>query len=388
MQQIHARNVILGAGAMGSAAAYHLARRGEPVLLVEQFTLGHSFGSSHGAARIIRHSYADPRYARLMPEAFRAWRALEAEAGEPLYIRTGGVSFCPSGVDYVERVASSLDEIGVPYRRMTGDQLRRVQPVFVVPDSYDVVFEPDAGLISAARAISVEIDLARSLGGESTRILENRPVRRIDLEADRPTLLTDDAEITAERLIVAAGPWVGELLAPVGSRLRPTRQQVLYFQPRLTAPFLIGRFPVFIYKGPLELDAFYGLPNFLGGGVKVARHGGPEVDLECVDRTVDLEYVDLMRHFLRGHIPALADAPIYQTEVCLYTMAPDENFLVGPWPGRPDVLVASPCSGHGFKFSCLIGQVLADLVQSREPSIDIGLWSITEQEDEKRVNLV
>src|SRR3954469_25394470 len=108
MQQLHAQNVILGAGAMGSAAAYQLARRGEPVLLIEQFALGHDRGSSHGAARITRHSYADPHYARLMPEAFRAWRILEADAVQNLYLRTGGVSLCPPGVDYVARVAASL----------------------------------------------------------------------------------------------------------------------------------------------------------------------------------------------------------------------------------------------------------------------------------------
>src|SRR3954471_23647792 len=126
MQHLHARNVILGAGAMGSAAAYQLARRGEPVLLVEQFALGHDRGSSHGAARITRHSYADPHYARLMPAAFAAWRVLEAEAGQNLYVRTGGVSLCPAGVDYVAHVAASLTEIGIPHRRFSGRELRRV----------------------------------------------------------------------------------------------------------------------------------------------------------------------------------------------------------------------------------------------------------------------
>src|SRR5262249_24895796 len=100
MDQIHDKNVVIGSGAMGSATAYHLARRGEPVLLLEQFAIGHDRGSSHGAARITRHSYADPRYARLMLDAFRAWRELEADAGQNLYLRTGGVSFCPAGVDY------------------------------------------------------------------------------------------------------------------------------------------------------------------------------------------------------------------------------------------------------------------------------------------------
>src|SRR6516165_7373547 len=123
MEMIEAKNVILGAGAMGSAAAYHLARRGEPVVLVEQFALGHDRGSSHGAARITRHSYAESHYARLMPAAFRAWRVLEADAGQNVYFRTGGVSFCPPGVDYVARVAASLAAIGVPHRRFSRREL-------------------------------------------------------------------------------------------------------------------------------------------------------------------------------------------------------------------------------------------------------------------------
>src|SRR3954471_13044421 len=168
MQHLHARTVVLGAGAMGTSAASHRSRRGEPVLLIEQFATGHARGSSHGAARITRHSYADPHYARLMPEAFRAWRELEADAGQNLYLRTGGVSLCPTGVDYVARVASSLAAIDVPHRRMSGRDLRRAYPVFEVPDDTDVVFEPDAGMLAAARCIALEVDLARTLGGEKT----------------------------------------------------------------------------------------------------------------------------------------------------------------------------------------------------------------------------
>src|SRR3954470_5237444 len=147
MQHLQEKNVVVGAGAMGSATAYHLARRGEPVVLVEQFHLGHDRGSSHGSARITRHSYADVRYARLMPEAFRAWRQLEADAGQNFYLRTGGVSLCRPGVDYVARVAASLDEIGVPHRRMTGAGLNKAAPAFQVADDTDVVFEPDAGVL-------------------------------------------------------------------------------------------------------------------------------------------------------------------------------------------------------------------------------------------------
>ncbi|MDB5353034.1 MAG: soxA [Planctomycetota bacterium] len=376
MPGLHYRNVVLGGGAMGLAATYHLARRGEPVLLVEQFALGHDRGSSHGAARIIRHSYADERYARLMPRAFDAWRELEAEAGRPLYIRTGGLSLSPPGVDYVARVAASLEAIGCPHRRMSGEELSRTNPSFIVPDDLDVVFEPDAGLILADRALAVQIELARSVGGMRTHIWENSAVLRIDLNADRPTLVFRDRTVTAERLIVAAGPWIGRHFPEYAARLRPERQQILYFLPSNPTPFSIGHLPVFIYKGPGPRDAYYGMPDVSEGGVKVARHGGDPVDPDADDRGIGVMYRDEIRDFLSGVLPDLTHARIMRTEICKYTVADNEDFLVDFHPVRRDVLLASPCSGHGFKFSCLIGRVLADLATIGRTDINIEGWRL------------
>ncbi len=368
-------NVVLGAGAMGLAAAYHLARRGEPVLVVEQFVLGHDRGSSHGSARITRHSYADPGYARLMPAAFAAWRALEADAGESLYLRTGGVSFGPAGVGYIDRVAANLEQIRVPHRRMSGAEWNASHPAFGLPPDHDVVFEPDAGMLKAARALELMADLARQLG-PATRVLEGTPVRRVDLEAARPTLVLDDGRIEADRLIVTAGAWTGRLVPSLASRLRPTRQSVFYLRPKDQDIFSLGRMPVFIYMGSGEGDAFYGMPAALGLGVKVARHGGPATDPERPDRDVDPADAAPVRAFLRACLPALADAPIDRSEACLYTMAPDDQFQVAVHPGRDDVVAASPCSGHGFKFSCLIGSILADLALDRETAHDIASWRV------------
>ncbi len=376
MQTRTVKNVVLGAGAMGSATAYHLAKAGQPVTLIEQFALGHDRGSSHGAARITRHSYADPAYARLMLDAFRAWKELEAESGQPLYIRTGGVSICPESVDYVDQVASSLSAIDIPHRRMTGREWNRCSPVFGLPATDDVVFEPDAGLLSAARAIAIQVELARALGGDSTEVVDRSPVRQIDLDGERPRLILDDRVIEADRLIVTAGAWTARLLPGLAVALRPTRQQVLYFRPSDPSPFTIGRFPAFIYKGSGDLDSYYGMPESLGMGVKAARHGGPDVDPDQDLRTIETPYVEEVRAFLARTIPNLADAPIDRTEVCLYTMTEDENFKVGLLPGRDDVVVASPCSGHGFKFSCLIGRVLAELATTGETSIAIDPWRI------------
>jgi sarcosine oxidase len=372
MQTLSARNVVLGAGAMGAATAYHLAKRGEPVLLIEQFRIGHERGSSHGAARITRHSYADSHYARLMPEAFRAWRALEADARIPLYVRTGGVSFSPESTGYVAQVAANLRALDVPHRRMTSRQLHQAMPAFAIPETYDAVFEPDAGMLAAARCVAVQVELARQLGGQATRVVEDCPVRSLDLEASKPTLLTDTHRITADRLIVTAGPWTPRLV-PTLSHLRPTHQQVLYFRPP-DESFQIGQFPVFISKGHEPLDDFYGMPPFLGCGVKAARHGGPEIDPNADRPPIDDDYRQVVRQFLRRHIPALADAPIDREEFCLYTVAPDDHFQIARVANRPDVVVASPCSGHGFKFSCLIGRILADLAQTGQTAIPIDPW--------------
>ena len=374
METIEARNAILGAGIMGAMAAYHLAKRGEPVLLVEQFALDHDRGSSHGAARITRHSYADRTYAQLMPWAFRAWRDFEGEAGESVYFRTGGVSFAPAGSSYTSAVAASLGEIGVPHWRGPGRDWNSRHPVFALPGDADVVFEPDAGMLAADRARALAVGLARSLGGAGIRILEQTPIRRIDLDGSKPVLLGDAVRIIADRLIVAAGAWVDRLIPGLPRSFTVTRQQVLYFRPAGADAFRIGRFPVFISKGFGPDDAFYGMPTFLGMGVKVARHGGSAVDPDGENRTVGEPYVALVRRFLAGTIPALADAQLDHAEVCLYTVDPAEQFLVDRMPARPDVVVASPCSGHGFKFSCMIGKMLADLAVDGESAIDPPPW--------------
>jgi len=376
MERLETRNVIIGAGAMGAATAYHLSRRGAPFVLIEQFAVGHDRGSSHGAARITRHSYGDWTYARLMPAAFRAWRDLEADSGECIYVRTGGVTFCWDRFDVVAQVAKCLDHLEVPHRRMSGREWRRIHPEFTLSESHDVVYEPDAGMLTAEKAVRLQVALACRRSGGYGRLLEHTVVRRLDLEGPRPVVLTDSHHIVADRLIVTAGPWLRSLLSGLPLSLEVTRQQVLYLAPPDPAPYHVGRFPIFIYHGPEAEDAFYGMPLFLGLGVKVARHGGPPTAPEKVDRTISEQDRSVVREFLRWSLPALADAPVSQTEVCLYTVARDERFLLDFYPGRPDVLIASPCSGHGFKFSCLIGSILADLSTEGRTDHAIDEWSL------------
>jgi sarcosine oxidase len=311
-----------------------------------------------------------------MPEAFRAWEHLEADAGEELFIRTGGVSFSPSGVDYAGQVAANLKDLNVPHWRGSGKAWNQRNSAFALPADYDVVFEPDAGMLRASRAVALQVELARIHGADKTKVLDQTPVQRIDLTGPRPIVVTGSAQIVAERLIVSAGAWVTRLLPELPVPLKVTRQQVLYFRPKDPNPFRIGRFPVFIFKGVGEEDAFYGMPEFQHMGVKAARHAGPECDPNAVDRVVSADYTSIVRQFLHRHIPALADAAIDLAEICLYTVAPDDQFLVDFLPGRSDVIVASPCSGHGFKFSCLIGRILADLATAGTSELAIEPWKI------------
>lgn len=370
----HVRHLIVGAGAMGVAAAYHLARRGQPFLLVEQFALGHDRGSSHGEARITRHSYADPSYARLMPEAFREWRELEARAGQNLYLRTGGVSLGPPGELYVGQVAASLDEIGCPHRFMTGKEWNAASPRFRVPDDYEAVFEPDAGMLLAAKAMALQVQLAQEMGGEHCEIWANEPVLGLDLDADRPTIHTLSHRVTADRLIVSAGAWCGRLIPELADRHRIERQQVLYFDPPANGSYRPAHFPIFIFKGADDQPAYYGMPDISGQGVKIARHGGDVMDPDQDDRSIPETYEREIRDFLATCLPGLVDAPVLRSEICKYTVAPNEDFLVDFLPGRSDVIVASPCSGHGFKFSPLIGRILADLAVSGATDLETTNW--------------
>ncbi len=175
-------------------------------------------------------------------------------------------------------MTESLEGVRVPHRRMNGTELRRVLPQFQVPDDTDVVFEPDAGMLSAARAVALEVELAKRHGGSATKVVDQSPVVRIDLDSDRPTLVTRDRTvIVAERLIVTAGAWLPRLLPSFPVPVQPTRQQVLYFRPDEPLAFAPGRFPVFIYKGGEPLDDFYGMPDFAPGqGVqgRAARRAG------------------------------------------------------------------------------------------------------------------
>jgi len=350
---------VVGAGLLGSATARDLAAREVPVVLFEQFGLGHDRGSSHGATRIFRFSYPDPYYVRMAVLASEAWDRLAADAGEELLVRTGALDAGPGAQD----CAAALDECGVEHAWLTDGQIRDAYPGIAVRPGERMLFQPDSGVCLAGRTVAALQRLARRDGAS---IRAGTPVLGIEPRGDEVLLSTAAGEVTARAAVITAGPWAQGVLAgvlPQAPRLRITVQQVRYFTPRDPAiPW-----PTLIEWPPGGL-VWYAVPAVGGApGVKVAAHiPGREVDprdgpFTELDTALEAEAAA----YVRDRLPGLDPAGL-GTETCLYTMTADEDFLLdraGP------LVVGGGCSGHAFKFGPLLGEFLADLALGQDIAV-------------------
>lgn len=380
--------VVIGSGIVGASTACALAARGVQVLLLEQFQVGHDRGSSHGESRVIRHSYSDLFYADLMGDAYRAWAKLEADTGVSLLVRTGGLSFGPDDSDYVPRILANLKALDVPCRALSAIEVQKNYPGIRIPKGFITVYEPSAGVLIAARAPRLLVDLALRVAGGLFELRENYPVASIDLDSDYPVVIGPDGQRTeAERVVVAAGPWVRKLLPRETRTMEVTRQTTFQLKPGNLDAYRPGRWPVLIYKGDDALDLFYSIPALSDLGVKVARHGGAPCDADSVEREVAEADWKPVHEFLRKYVPVLAEAEVVSRSTCLYTMTRDEDFRIGPIDRHPRVIMASPCSGHGFKFGPLVGKIVADLCETGMCDYDIQRWSPSRTETGRRVSL-
>lgn len=365
--------IILGAGAMGSAAAYYLSKAGQRVLLLEQFDLNHERGSSNDHTRIIRYSYSKPEYIRLMQSAYPMWFALEEASGEKLYTKTGGIDFGKPDEPRFRDTLHSLQAMNIPHEVFSASQAQQHFPLFRFDEDMQVVYQADYGILAAAKCNATHRRLAEQHGAA---IMPNTPVRSIKPLSDGVEITTVNASYTTARVVITAGAWTNDLLAQVGITLplTPLRVQLAYFEPENLADYTAPDFPVFISHLPEH--AMYGIPSYAGSGLKVAFHGGdPAAHVTEINYTPDDERIAAIRQFSRRHLPG-ADAPLKFTRICLYTMTPDEDFIVDIHPEYPQIVFASPCSGHGFKFSTLIGSILTDLALNGSTDHDISLFSM------------
>lgn len=364
--------IVIGAGAMGSAAAYHLAADGRRVLLLEQYEIGHGRGSSHGESRIFRFAYPEIDYARFAMQCKPMWRALEADAGEQLLRDTGGLDFAdtPDGYAELDSVAASLAAAGGSFERLGAEALSRRFPQWRWSDGASGVVSPDAGVLDATRCVLAMTARAASRGAN---VREREPAREVRVNDGAVAVTTHTGVHRAKKLIVTAGAWVNRVTRQFGLELpvRVTQEQVVYFRPaRNAAAFEAGAFPIWIhYRGAQHA---FGFPIMGKPGAKIGfHHDERDVDPDGYTATPREDVTERLRAYVRRHVPDL-DGDAFDATACLYTSTPDHNFIVDTVPGLPHVVVGSPCSGHGFKFAIGIGRALADLAMDGDTAMRIG----------------
>ena len=347
------RCLVLGLGAMGSGALYHLARRGAAPCGLEQFALGHALGSSHGYSRVFRTLYHEALYTRLAEAALPLWRELEAVSGETLLTLNGMISYARKNNPQLRRYLEVFAGSGGACTLLQPAELSARFPALRIPSDALACFTPTAGFLDASRCVLAHVAAARRAGAD---VRTETAVQAIDLGAERPVVRTATGTYRCDRLIVASGPWASVLLRDLQLPLQVTRQQKFYFRPARPADYAPARLPVYT-----DYDTgYYGFPD-QGAGLKAADDGlGEATTADTVDRRLDLAQRDRLQAWLGGLLPGSALSYL-EGATCLYTMTPDRDFIIDRHPQNPNVIIAAGFSGHGFKFSTLIGAILADL---------------------------
>jgi sarcosine oxidase len=361
---------IVGLGAMGSAAACHLARQGRSVLGLDRFTPPHALGSSHGHTRIIRQAYFEhPLYVPLVQRAYELWAELERQSGQALLRITGGLMIGRRDSVLVEGAVHSAQEHRLAHELLTPAQVRSRFPALRPDDDMVAVWEPHAGILCPEACTEAHLRQA-ALSRASLRYGET--VSAWHADGDGVRVLTDQGDYRAGQLLLTAGAWMTSLLPGLNLPLSVERQVLYWFTPRDAAVFAPERCPIHLWEvSPGRF--FYGFPD-TGDGVKVAmHHGGEATTADGLRREVGDDEVAAIREMARRFVP-LADGELRTTAVCMYTNTPDDHFWIDRHPQHAQVLIASACSGHGFKFSSAIGELLSQLLTGRQPGFDLRVF--------------
>jgi sarcosine oxidase len=367
--------IVVGLGAMGSAATYQLASRGAHVLGIEAFGRAHEMGSSGGLTRIIRLAYFEhPDYVPMLKAAWELWPEIEADAGNGELMKvTGGLYIGRRGSSVLDGSMKSAQAHGLAHELLDPDEMARRYPALQLDDGMDALHEPLAGILFPDRCIDAQLTLAERAGAELH--FEER-VTAWTSDGAGITVTTDRGTYLAAKLVIAAGAWLPTLTRELKLPLTIERNVLFWYEPTASPEiFQADRLPVWI----LEIDdahAFYGFPSLPGQGVKVARHhGGKAVEPDTIDREAGDDDERPVRTFMATYMP-LASGRRLDSRVCMYTNTPDFHFILDFHPDDERVVIASPCSGHGFKFSSIIGSIVADLILTDQPGIKIDFLSL------------
>ncbi|MCB1500939.1 MAG: N-methyl-L-tryptophan oxidase [Bauldia sp.] len=366
--------IVAGVGGMGSAACFHLAQRGLRVLGLERYDIPHALGSSHGATRIIRLAYAEhPSYVPLLVRAFELWREMGEAAEERLLYTTGSVDAGPPGSTLFEGSLASCKAHGLRHQTMTGAELNRRFAGYRLPGDHLCLLQPDGGFVLPERSVVTHVAMAQALGAD---IRAREPVCDWGpLPGGGVWVETPRARFEAGRLVLSPGAWIGDLAPMLGTVAVPERQVLGWFQPGHPDRFSPDAFPV----ANLEFveGRYYLLPVWGVPGLKIGlyHHRGERGHPEAMSRVVDDVDEAELRRCLARYFPD-ANGPVMALQTCVFTNTPDEHFVIDALPGARDVLVVSACSGHGFKFVPVIGEIVADLVATGSSRFDLSMFRI------------
>ena len=364
--------IVVGVGGMGSAACWHLARRGQRVLGLERFDIPNAMGSSHGVNRIIRLPYhEDPAYVPLLRRAYALWRELEAVSGDELLVITGSMDGGLPDGGMFDRALASARLHGLAYEVLTGGQVNERFPGYALPGEHRVVFQPEGGFVASEAAITAHVRAAQSAGAE---IHARERVLGWEVTGAGVSVTTDKGRYNAGRLVLAAGAWMADLDPALTTLAVPERQVLGWFQTSRPEWFTPGRFPVFNMQ--FAEGQFYGFPEYGVPGFKIGRyhHLGETGHPDALRREPDAADEAVLREAAERYFPAGA-GPTMGLRHCMFTNTPDEHFIVGLHPEHEQVVLASPCSGHGYKFCSVMGDVLADLAIRGTTEHEIGFLS-------------
>lgn len=365
--------IAIGVGGMGSATTYHLARRGRSVLGLERFDIPHEMGSSHGVTRIIRLAYYEhPSYVPLLRRAYELWREIQAQVGETLLHITGSIDAGPPGSFVFERSLQSCKLHDLPHQVLTGVELRQKFPAYHLPPDTLALLQPDGGFLLPERCIVSYVTAAQAYGAE---IHAREKVEGWEPRNGGVRVVTNRAVYVADQLVITAGAWVSTdgLLPFLKGLAVPERQVLAWLQPARPELFAPERFPVFNFLA--AEGRYYGFPIFGVPGFKFGKyhHLQQAVDPEHFEREPNERDEQVLREFAARYFPDGA-GPTMALKTCIFTNAPDEHFIIDLHPEYPQVAFASPCSGHGFKFASVIGEIVADLVERGETRHDISMF--------------
>lgn len=364
--------IVIGTGGVGSAATWHLARRGARVLGLDRFPGGHDKGSSHGETRIIRKAYFEHAdYVPLLERAYALWADLGAESGETLFRRVGLIEGGMPEGSIVSGVRAAARAHDLPLEELGPADFGGRFP-FALRAADDALLEADAGFLMVERAVLTHLGLAESAGAT---LVTGDPVTGWRVEGDGIIVETEAARYQAGKLVIAAGAWSAGLLADLGIRLKVRRKHLHWYRtddPRYAAD---NGCPCFFFDTPKGM--FYGFPEIAGGGVKVAEHtGGVDgVDPLTDDKSVDDHDRARVEDFIASYLPGVSTTPVRHA-VCYYTLSPDEHFIVDRHPRHPEVAFVAGLSGHGFKFTSVLGEILAELTLDGATQQPVGFLGL------------